>query len=177
MRRAAGRGGDHDEQVPGAAIMLAELATEAGLPPGVLNIVNGANSVVDNICDHPVSRLPCRLVWCARQTPPRVFDIVQDIRAISFVGSSRVGMHVYTRGTRTGKRVQSNMGAKNHAVVMPDANRDQVVNALTGAAFGAAGCDFFFFFPSPPLRSSLSLPLAPGIEQASDVWPSRRPSL
>jgi malonate-semialdehyde dehydrogenase (acetylating)/methylmalonate-semialdehyde dehydrogenase len=103
------------EKDPGAAMLLAELATEAGLPPGVLNIVHGTHKVVNDICDHP------------------------DIRAISFVGSDVAGMHIYSRASATGKRVQCNMGAKNHAVVMPDADPEATLNALVGAAFGAAG--------------------------------------
>mmetsp|Transcript_28350 Transcript_28350/g.92587 ORF Transcript_28350/g.92587 Transcript_28350/m.92587 type:complete len:524 (+) Transcript_28350:2-1573(+) len=103
------------ERDPGAAMMLAEMALEAGLPPGVLNVVHGTHDVVNGICDHP------------------------DIHAISFVGSDAGGRHVFARGSANGKRVQSNMGAKNHAVVMPDAAEESTVNALTGAAFGAAG--------------------------------------
>ncbi|XP_068656048.1 methylmalonate-semialdehyde dehydrogenase [acylating], mitochondrial [Aristolochia californica] len=103
------------EKDPGAALMLAELAMEAGLPDGVLNIVHGTNDIVNNICDDG------------------------DIKAISFVGSNTAGMHIYARGAAKGKRVQSNMGAKNHAIVMPDANVDATLNALVAAGFGAAG--------------------------------------
>ncbi|XAR53006.1 Methylmalonate-semialdehyde dehydrogenase (acylating) [Bertholletia excelsa] len=103
------------EKDPGASMMLAELAQEAGLPDGVLNIVHGTNDTVNAICDD------------------------DDIRAISFVGSNRGGMHVYARGAAKGKRVQSNMGAKNHAVVMPDANINDTLNAIVAAGFGAAG--------------------------------------
>lgn len=103
------------EKDPGAAMLLAELAAEAGLPAGVLNVVHGTHEVVNKICDHP------------------------DIKAISFVGSDAAGMHIYSRASLTGKRVQCNMGAKNHAVIMPDAIPDTTVNALVGASFGAAG--------------------------------------
>ncbi|KAL8136542.1 hypothetical protein V2J09_002543 [Rumex salicifolius] len=103
------------EKDPGASIMLAELAMEAGLPKGVLNIVHGTNDVVNAICDN------------------------DDIRAISFVGSNTAGMHIYSRAAAKGKRIQSNMGAKNHAIVMPDANVDATLNALIAAGFGAAG--------------------------------------
>ena len=103
------------EQDPMVTMRLAELALEAGIPPGVLNVVHGAEEVVNAICDHP------------------------DIKAISFVGSTRVGTHVYQRATLAGKRVQCMMGAKNHAVVLPDAHKEQTLNALLGAAFGAAG--------------------------------------
>ncbi|KAG1606488.1 hypothetical protein G6F46_012971 [Rhizopus delemar] len=84
-------------------------------PMGVLNVVHGGEEVVNAICDHP------------------------DIKAVSFVGSTRVGTHVYNRASLAGKRVQCMMGAKNHAVVLPDANKEQTLNAMVGAAFGAAG--------------------------------------
>ncbi|TFY71490.1 hypothetical protein EVG20_g1526 [Dentipellis fragilis] len=103
------------ERDPGAAMIIAELCKKAGLPDGVLNIVHGTVPTVNAICDHPA------------------------IRAISFVGGDRAGKHIYNRGTSNGKRVQSNMGAKNHAVIMPDANKNLAINAITGAAFGAAG--------------------------------------
>ncbi|WP_286935079.1 aldehyde dehydrogenase family protein, partial [Pseudomonas sp. UBA6554] len=103
------------EQDPLSTMLLVELALEAGVPAGVLNVVHGGKQVVDAICTH------------------------QDIKAISFVGSTEVGTHVYNLASQHGKRVQSMMGAKNHAVVLPDANRTQTVNALVGAAFGAAG--------------------------------------
>ncbi len=103
------------EQDPMVIMRLAELALEAGIPAGVLNVVHGGPDIVNAICDHP------------------------DIRAVSFVGSTRVGTHVYHRASQAGKRVQCMMGAKNHAVVLPDANREQTLNNLAGAAFGAAG--------------------------------------
>ncbi|MBU9528337.1 CoA-acylating methylmalonate-semialdehyde dehydrogenase [Burkholderia multivorans] len=103
------------EQDPMTTMELVELALEAGIPKGVLNVVHGGKEVVDAICSHPL------------------------VRAISFVGSTAVGTHVYQLGSQHGKRVQSMMGAKNHAVVLPDANREQAINALVGAAFGAAG--------------------------------------
>jgi len=103
------------EQDPLSTMELVELALEAGVPPGVLNVVHGGKEVVDAICTHP------------------------DIKAISFVGSTAVGTHVYNLASQHGKRVQSMMGAKNHAVVLPDANKEQTLNALAGAGFGAAG--------------------------------------
>ncbi|MBP0620925.1 CoA-acylating methylmalonate-semialdehyde dehydrogenase [Cupriavidus sp. LEh25] len=103
------------EQDPLSTMELVELALEAGVPAGVLNVVHGGKEVVDAICTHP------------------------DIKAISFVGSTHVGTHVYNLGSQHGKRVQSMMGAKNHAVVLPDANKEQTLNALAGAGFGAAG--------------------------------------
>jgi malonate-semialdehyde dehydrogenase (acetylating)/methylmalonate-semialdehyde dehydrogenase len=103
------------EQDPLSTMELVELAIEAGVPSGVLNVVHGGKEVVDAICTHP------------------------DIKAISFVGSTAVGTHVYNLASQHGKRVQSMMGAKNHAVVLPDANKEQTLNALAGAGFGAAG--------------------------------------
>ncbi|WP_430317639.1 CoA-acylating methylmalonate-semialdehyde dehydrogenase [Pseudomonas nitroreducens] len=103
------------EQDPMVTMRLVELAHEAGVPPGVLNVIHGGPDVVNAICDHP------------------------DIKAVSFVGSTRVGTHVYNRASLAGKRVQCMMGAKNHAVVLPDANKEQTLNAIAGAAFGAAG--------------------------------------
>jgi malonate-semialdehyde dehydrogenase (acetylating)/methylmalonate-semialdehyde dehydrogenase len=103
------------EQDPLTPMLLAELALQAGVPPGVLNVIHGGKRAVDAICVHP------------------------DIVAISFVGSTAVGTHVFNLGSQHGKRVQSMMGAKNHAVVMPDANKEQSLNALVGATFGAAG--------------------------------------
>ncbi|HEY2462584.1 MAG TPA: CoA-acylating methylmalonate-semialdehyde dehydrogenase [Steroidobacteraceae bacterium] len=103
------------EQDPLTPMLLAQLALEAGVPPGVLNIVHGGKRVVDAICTHP------------------------DIVAVSFVGSTAVGTHVYGLASEHGKRVQCMMGAKNHAVVMPDANKEQSLNSLIGATFGAAG--------------------------------------
>ena len=103
------------EQDPMVTMRLCELALEAGIPAGVLNVVHGGEDVVNAICDHA------------------------DIKAVSFVGSTRVGTHVYNRASLAGKRVQCMMGAKNHAIVLPDANKEQTLNALAGAAFGAAG--------------------------------------
>ncbi|RFP19521.1 MULTISPECIES: CoA-acylating methylmalonate-semialdehyde dehydrogenase [unclassified Duganella] len=103
------------EQDPLVTVKLVKLALEAGIPAGVLNVVHGGEEVVNALCDHP------------------------DIRAVSFVGSSHVGKHVYERATLSGKRAQCMMGAKNHAVVLPDANKEQTLNQLLGAGFGAAG--------------------------------------
>ncbi|EIW86856.1 methylmalonate-semialdehyde dehydrogenase [Coniophora puteana RWD-64-598 SS2] len=103
------------ERDPGAAMIIAELCERAGLPPGVLNVVHGTVPTVNAICDDPA------------------------IKAISFVGGDRAGKHIYERGTKNGKRVQANLGAKNHAVIMPDANKNLTINSVLGAAFGAAG--------------------------------------
>ncbi|MDF5183590.1 aldehyde dehydrogenase family protein, partial [Vibrio parahaemolyticus] len=103
------------EQVPLTSIRLAELFEQAGAPKGVLQIVHGRKEQVDFLLAHP------------------------DIRAVSFVGSVPVARYIYTTGTKHFKRVQAFAGAKNHMVIMPDANKDQVVNNLIGASVGAAG--------------------------------------
>jgi malonate-semialdehyde dehydrogenase (acetylating)/methylmalonate-semialdehyde dehydrogenase len=103
------------ERAPSAPVRLAELLHEAGLPAGVLQVVHGDKEMVDAILDHPA------------------------IAAVSFVGSSDIAHYVYRRGAAAGKRVQAMGGAKNHAIVLPDADLDQVVRDLAGAAFGSAG--------------------------------------
>ncbi len=103
------------EQDPMTPMLLAELAIEAGVPPGVLNIVHGGKLAVDTLCTHP------------------------EVKAVSFVGSTAVGHHVYNLASTHGKRAQCMMGAKNHAVILPDCAKDQSLNALVGAGFGAAG--------------------------------------
>ncbi len=103
------------ERDPSVPVMLAELMSEAGLPVGILNVVHGDKEAVDNILDHP------------------------DIMAVGFVGSTPIAEYVYTRGCANGKRVQCFGGAKNHMIVMPDADMDQTVDALIGAGYGAAG--------------------------------------
>jgi len=103
------------ERDPGACMMLVEMLREAGAPDGVVNVIHGTHDSVNFICDHP------------------------DIKAISFVGSDQAGQHIYERGAAGGKRIQSNMGAKNHGVIMADANKENTLNQLVGAAFGAAG--------------------------------------
>merc|ERR1719411_2445302 len=103
------------ERTPTAMMQLAELCIEAGVPPGVLSVVHGSRGCVNKICDDPV------------------------IRSISFVGSNQAGEYIHDKGTRSGKRVQSNMGAKNHGTILPDADKESTLNALAGAAFGAGG--------------------------------------
>jgi malonate-semialdehyde dehydrogenase (acetylating)/methylmalonate-semialdehyde dehydrogenase len=103
------------ERDPGAAAMLVELATMAGVPSGVVSLVHGGPETVNFLCDDP------------------------RIKAISFVGSDVAGKHIWDRAGKNGKRVQANLGAKNHAILMPDANKEQALNAIAGAAFGAAG--------------------------------------
>lgn len=103
------------ERDPSVPIMLAELMQEAGLPDGILQVVNGDKEAVDAILDH------------------------QDIAAVGFVGSTPIAEYIYSRGCANGKRVQCFGGAKNHMIIMPDADMDQAVDALVGAGYGAAG--------------------------------------
>jgi malonate-semialdehyde dehydrogenase (acetylating)/methylmalonate-semialdehyde dehydrogenase len=102
------------EKVPLSSVRLMELALEAGFPPGVINMIHGGKETVDWICDDP------------------------NIKAISFVGGNQAGEYIYQRGTSNNKRVQSNMGAKNHGVILPDADKDDALNLAVSAAFGAA---------------------------------------
>jgi malonate-semialdehyde dehydrogenase (acetylating)/methylmalonate-semialdehyde dehydrogenase len=103
------------ERDPSTALRLAELLKEAGLPDGVFNVVQGDKGAVDALLDHP------------------------DVKAVSFVGSTPIAEYIYARGTASGKRVQALGGAKNHMIVMPDADLDKTVDALMGAGYGAAG--------------------------------------
>ena len=103
------------ERDPSAANFVCELLMEAGLPDGVINVVHGDKSAVDCLLDHP------------------------DVKAVSFVGSTPIAEYVYKRGTDSAKRVQALGGAKNHMIIMPDADMDQAADALMGAAFGSAG--------------------------------------
>jgi len=103
------------EKDPSASLILAELLAEAGLPAGVFNVIHGDREAVDAILEHP------------------------GIAAVSFVGSTPVAEHVYRTAANAGKRVQSLGGAKNHMIVMPDADMDQAADALMGAAYGSAG--------------------------------------
>ncbi len=103
------------EKDPSVPMRLAELFLEAGAPDGVLNVVNGDKTAVDAILDHP------------------------SIKAVSFVGSSDIAQYIYSRGTANGTRVQAMGGAKNHGIILPDANMDQAVKDIVGAAYGSAG--------------------------------------
>src|SRR3954454_13363593 len=103
------------ERDPSAGFRIAELLTEAGLPPGVFNVVNGDKEAVDALLHHP------------------------DVAAVSFVGSTAIAQYIYATAAQSGKRVQALGGAKNHMVVMPDADLDQATDALMGAAYGSAG--------------------------------------
>ncbi|MFT4267157.1 MAG: aldehyde dehydrogenase family protein, partial [Xenophilus sp.] len=100
---------------PSPSLRMAELLKEAGLPDGVFNVVQGDKVAVDALLEHP------------------------DVKAVSFVGSTPIANHIYETGARHGKRVQALGGAKNHMVVMPDADIDQAVDALIGAGYGSAG--------------------------------------
>ena len=103
------------ERDPGVPMKIAELFLEAGLPAGILNVVNGDKEVVDAILDDP------------------------DIKAVGFVGSTPIAHYIYSRATANGKRAQCFGGAKNHAIIMPDADMDVTVDALIGAGYGSAG--------------------------------------
>ncbi len=103
------------EKDPAANVRLAELSADAGLPPGVLNVVHGDAVAVNRLLEHP------------------------DVEAVSFVGSTPIARHVYETGTRAGKRVQALGGAKNHMVVLPDADAGQAADAAVSAGFGSAG--------------------------------------
>ncbi len=103
------------ERDPSAPMLIWELFQEAGLPDGVFNVVHGDKTAVDALLDHP------------------------DVRAVSFVGSTPIAEYIYARGAAAGKRVQALGGAKNHMIVMPDADMDQAVDALMGAGYGSAG--------------------------------------
>ncbi|MGV8832574.1 MAG: CoA-acylating methylmalonate-semialdehyde dehydrogenase [Devosia sp.] len=103
------------ERDPSASMLAWNLFMEAGLPEGILNVVHGDKEMVDGLLDHP------------------------DVKAISFVGSTPIAEYVYQRGTKAGKRVQALGGAKNHMVILPDADLDQVADALMGAGYGSAG--------------------------------------
>ncbi|WVV47091.1 aldehyde dehydrogenase family protein [Pseudomonas sp. NA13] len=103
------------ERDPSASLLMARLLTEAGLPDGVFNVVQGDKVAVDALLQHP------------------------DVEAISFVGSTPIAEYIHQQGTANGKRVQALGGAKNHMIVMPDADLDQAADALIGAAYGSAG--------------------------------------
>ena len=103
------------ERDPSVPLMLAELLEEAGLPDGILQVVNGDKEAVDAILDN------------------------ETIQAIGFVGSTPIAQYIYARGCANGKRVQCFGGAKNHMIIMPDADMDQAADALIGAGYGAAG--------------------------------------
>jgi malonate-semialdehyde dehydrogenase (acetylating)/methylmalonate-semialdehyde dehydrogenase len=103
------------ERVPMTSEMIVDMLSASGVPAGVVNIVHGGKPTVDNICDHEL------------------------IKAVSFVGANHAGEYIYTRASANGKRAQVNMGAKNHCIVLPDADKEDTLNAITGACFGSTG--------------------------------------
>jgi malonate-semialdehyde dehydrogenase (acetylating) / methylmalonate-semialdehyde dehydrogenase len=143
------------ERDPSVPLRLAELFVEAGLPTGILNVVNGDKEAVDAILDDP------------------------DIKAVGFVGSTPIAEYVYTRGCAAGKRVQCFGGAKNHMIVMPDADMDQAVDALIGAGYGSAGERCMAISVAVPVGQSaadrLMDKLIPRVESLK-VGPSTDPS-
>ncbi|WP_420549249.1 CoA-acylating methylmalonate-semialdehyde dehydrogenase [Curvivirga sp.] len=122
------------ERDPSSSLMLAEMWKEAGLPDGVWNVINGDKVVVDSLLHHP------------------------DVEAISFVGSTGVGEYVYQEGCKHNKRVQSFCGAKNHMVIMPDADMDNAADALVSAGFGSAG--------ERCMAISVAVPVGKGTQEA-----------
>src|ERR687892_1624966 len=123
------------EQDPSPSLRLAELLAEAGLPDGVFSVVHGDREAVDAILEHP------------------------GIAAVSFVGSTPVAKHIYETGTSHGKRVQALGGAKNHAVVLPDADLDLAADGLVSAAYGSAG------------QRCMAVTVGPGTDAGSDMGP------
>ncbi len=148
------------ERDPSASLVMAELLSEAGLPAGVFNVVQGDKEAVDALLSHP------------------------DVAAISFVGSTPVAKYIYTTGTAHGKRVQALGGAKNHMVIMPDADLDMAVNALMGSAYGAAGERCMAVSVAVPVTDRVAdalverlapkvreLKIGPGIDRDVDMGP------
>ncbi len=147
------------EKDPSTAVLLAELFVEAGGPPGLFNVVHGDQVAVEALLDHP------------------------GIRAVSFVGSTPVARAVYERGTRAGKRVQALGGAKNHMVVLPDADVNAVVDAAVSAAFGSSGercmsVSVLVLAGEMPIdylgaiaKKMESVVVGPGTDQASEMGP------
>jgi malonate-semialdehyde dehydrogenase (acetylating) / methylmalonate-semialdehyde dehydrogenase len=103
------------ERVPGATMHLVKLMEEINMPKGVFNVIHGGFDTTKMICQHP------------------------DIKAVSFVGGNQAGEYIYKEAGAHGKRAQCNMGAKNHAIVMPDCDKEDALNAIVNAAFGASG--------------------------------------
>jgi len=151
------------EQDPSPSILLVDLAHEAGLPPGVLNVVHGGPEVAQQLCEHP------------------------DIKAVSFIGSTRVGTQIYRWASESGKRAQAMMGAKNHCVILPDANKNQAIDNIIGSAFGAAGQRCMAnsvlvlvgkareWLPEI-IERSRKLKVGPGIDRSADLGPLVSPA-
>ncbi|ETS84374.1 Methylmalonate-semialdehyde dehydrogenase [Pestalotiopsis fici W106-1] len=134
------------ERAPGAAMILAELARDAGFPEGVLNIVHGGLKTVDSILEHPA------------------------IKAVSFVGGNRAGEYIFTKGSAHGKRVQANLGAKNHAVALPDCDKLHFINSVVGAAFGAGG-QRCMALSTVIVEASRTLKVDNGFQNGTDLGP------
>jgi malonate-semialdehyde dehydrogenase (acetylating)/methylmalonate-semialdehyde dehydrogenase len=147
------------ERDPTAAMLLAQLWTEAGLPDGVFNVLHGDKTAVDALLDH------------------------SDVAAISFVGSTPIAKYIHTRGTTNGKRVQALGGAKNHAIILPDADRSFAVEQLSAAAFGSAGERCMAISAAVAVgavaddlvealaRKAATIKVGPGRDRASDMGP------
>ena len=144
------------ERDPSAPLFIAELLTQAGVPAGIFNVVNGDKEAVDALLTHP------------------------DVKAVSFVGSTPIARYIYATGTANGKRVQALGGAKNHAIIMPDADIDMAVGALMGAAYGSAGERCMAISVAVPVgeetANRLIEKLVPKIE-ALKIGPASRPRL
>ena len=148
------------ERDPSAGLILAELLSKAGLPDGVFNVVHGDKQAVDALLTHP------------------------DVKAVSFVGSTPIARYIYATGTAHGKRVQALGGAKNHMVILPDADLDMAVNALMGAAYGSAGERCMAISVAVPVGEKTAdalieklvpkinaLKIGPAADRASDMGP------
>lgn len=148
------------ERDPSASLLIAEWLTEAGLPAGVFNVVQGDKEAVDALLTHP------------------------DVKAISFVGSTPIAKYIYETGTANGKRVQALGGAKNHMVIMPDADLDMAASALMGAAFGSAGERCMAISVAVPVTDAVAdaligklkpqieaLKIGPAADRASEMGP------
>ncbi|WP_424933132.1 CoA-acylating methylmalonate-semialdehyde dehydrogenase [Amaricoccus macauensis] len=148
------------ERDPSASLLIAEWLTEAGLPEGVFNVVQGDKLAVDTLLEHP------------------------DVKAISFVGSTPIAKYIYETGTKNGKRVQALGGAKNHMVILPDADLDMAANALMGAAYGSAGERCMAISVAVPVTDKVAdalveklvpkieaLKVGPAADRASDMGP------
>jgi malonate-semialdehyde dehydrogenase (acetylating)/methylmalonate-semialdehyde dehydrogenase len=150
------------ERVGTTMELLIDLLDKAGIPKGVVNVVNGGKDTVTDICQH------------------------EDIKAISFVGSNVAGEYIFTEGSKHGKRVQSNMGAKNHCIVLPDADKEDTLNAISGATFGSTGqrCmalavvvlvgDAQKWVPDL-VEKAKSLKIGPGHDETVDIAPLNSP--
>ncbi len=148
------------ERDPSASLLIAEWLTEAGLPAGVFNVIQGDKMAVDTLLSHP------------------------DVKAISFVGSTPIAKYIYETGTKNGKRVQALGGAKNHMLILPDADLDMAANALMGAAYGSAGERCMAISVAVPVTDAVAdalieklvpkidaLKVGPASDRASDMGP------